>query len=247
MEAEKRNVLIIDSDEEKTKMLTGLLRRVHNNLNIYAVSNGTEAYECMMRTTMDVFILDVVLGADQYGENSGLRLVEHIREITRYLFTPVVFVTAVKGSELYAYQRLHCMGYVKKPYNVRELEEIFSYVLRFRTKRNDERTLVFRNRSIIYPVKISEIVFVESIKHQMYIHLSDGNVFQIPYRTCKKFLEEADTDCLIQCSRNTLFNRKYMLGINVADCSVVMRNRLGRLQIGSTYKEIVLRRLGIEK
>lgn len=247
MKQEKRNILIIDSSEEKVRMLTELLEKMHDNLNICAVKSGNDAYKYMLRTTIDVFVMDILLDADQYGDTSGIRVAEHIREIERYIFTPIVFVTAVKNSELYAYQKLHCMGYIKKPYDKEELERVFRYVLRFKTKRNSERTIIFRNRSLFYPVILNEIVYIESIMHQMYVHLRDGSEIAVPYRTCKKLLEEMDLDCFIQCNRSQLLNKKYVSCVNVSKNEITMRCGYGRISIGSSFKENVLIELGAGK
>ncbi len=247
MEKEKRNILIIDNDKEKVDMLVRLLHEKCDNLNIFVADNGSEAFDHLLQTTMDMFILDVVVAPDKSGDSSGLKIVEHIREVERYIFTPVIFVTAVKNSELYAYSRLHCLGYVKKPYPEEEIKKIFEYALKFRTKRRDDRTIIFRNRSMFYPIVIKEIACIEWICHQLYIHLENGSVVQVPYRTCKSVLDEMDVDYLIQCSRNTLINKRFVLGVDVSRRTIIMRNNLGTKQIGSTYKDAVLKRLGVRK
>lgn len=247
MVQEKRNILIIDSDKEKIDMLVELLHEKCDNLNIIITDNGSDAFDRLLQTTMDMFILDVVVSPDKTGDTSGFKIVEHIREVERYIFTPVIFVTAVKNSELYAYSQLHCLGYVKKPYSTKEIEKVLEYALKFRTQRREERTIVFRNRSMFYPIVIKEIACVEWICHQMYIHLGDGNVVQVPYRTCKSVLEEIDVDYLIQCSRNTLINKRFVLGVDVSRRTIILKNNLGTKQIGPTYNDIVLKKLGIRK
>ena len=247
MVKEKRNILIIDNDKEKISMLVNLLHEKCEDPNIIVVDNGSEAFNHLLKTTMDMFILDVVLAPDKSGNTSGLTLIEHIREVERYIFTPVIFVTAVKNSELYAYSKLHCLGYVKKPYSVEEIRRLFEVAMKFRTKRREDRTIIFRNRSMFYPIVIKEIACVEWFRHQLYIHLGDGSVVQVPYRTCKSMLDEIDVDYFIPCSRNTLLNKRYVLGVNVSKCTVIMKNNLGMKQIGPTYKESFLKKLGVRK
>lgn len=247
MAQEKRNVLIIDGDKEKVDMLITLLHKKSDDLEVFVVDNGSDAFDRLLKTTMDMFILDVIVSPDKNGDSSGFKIVEHIREVERYLFTPVVFVTAIRNSELYAYSQFHCLGYVKKPYPAEEIEKIFEHALKFRTKRREDRTIVFRNRSLFYPIVIKEIVCVEWFGHQLYIQLRDGSVVQVPYRTCKEMLDEMDVDYLIQCSRNTLINKKFVLGVDVARRTIILKNNLGTKQIGTTYKDIVLKRLGLRK
>lgn len=247
MKAESRNILIIDSNTEKVKTIVGLLEEVCDKPSIHVVNNGSDAFSFLLEKTIDVIILDVVVAVDKCGNNSGLKLVQCIRELDRYLFTPIIFITAIEEAELLAYSILHCFAYVKKPYKTEELRSLFKKALRYKTPRKEKGSIIFRNKGQIFAVEINKMVCIEWLNHKLYILMADGSTIQVSYRTCKEILDEIDADYMIQCSRGIIFNRKYVRGVDISDRKIVLKNNLGKKPIGPTYQESVLRKLGYTK
>ncbi len=236
----KQTVLIIDNNIEQLDIMTKIVLEVNENLEVYTVDSSAAAYELLMEVTIDVFIVDVVLNRDKPGDTSGMRLIEHIREIPKYMLTPVIFVTEESDPELYAYSELNCIGYIKKPFHKNEIKKVLKKALHYRTERNEDSTLIFRKNGIVYPIKIRDIVYIESADHMMYVHLCDKNTISIPYKTYSKILYEADADCLFQCSRSIVVNKNYVLGIDLPNRYIVLSNDLGKVDIGSTYRKKVM-------
>ena len=84
--------------------------------NVLAFDRVKDAYECLMEKEIDLFVVDIILDKSVQGDSSGLRFVDNVRRVTRYAFTPVIFVTSLEDSRLYTYEKLHCYSFVENPY-----------------------------------------------------------------------------------------------------------------------------------
>lgn len=235
-----KSVLIIEDDIEQLNILKQLVLAGDRNAEVYTADNAAQAYRYLMEKTMDVFLIDIVLDTNRPGDTSGIRLAEKLRKIPKYMFTPIIFVTALEDPSMYAYTDLNCMGYIEKPYEPERVVKLVEKALNYTTAREKEISLTFRKDGILYPVKLKEIVYMESMNHVMHVHLLSGAVLEIPYKTCKQVLLETDSKCLMQCSRSTLVNKEYVLSIDIPNRFLTLKADLGMVDIGITYKKKVM-------
>ena len=240
----KKTVLIIEDDAEQQSMLEHLVKATSEDTIIYTAANTVEAYKILMENTIDVFLVDIILDTKRPGDTSGVLLVEKLRTIPKYMFTPVIFITSLEDPTMYAYTDLNCLGYIEKPYDIGRVKKMVERALNYTTYRKEEVSLSFRRDGILYPVKVKDIVYMESIRHIMYIHLANGSCLEIPYKTCKQVLTEADTQCLVQCSRNTLVNKEYIQSVDIPNKYIILKNKMGMVDIGVTFKKKVLMEFG---
>lgn len=237
----RKTVLIVEDDAEQLHMLEKLVLGVNENTEVCTADNVTLAYRLLMEKTVDVFLVDIVLDTTVPADTSGVRLVERIRQIPKYMFTPVIFVTSMEDPEMYAYRGLNCVGYIEKPYDPVQVRKLVERALNYTTEREKDTTLTFRKDGILYPVKLKKIVYMESLRHVMNIHLTNGTVLEIPYKTCRCVLREEDTSgILLQCGRGVLVNREYVKGIDAANRYLILKNSYGMVSIGGRYKKSIL-------
>lgn len=240
----KKNVLIVNGSEAQTKKLQKLALEINKNLKIYMVKTVGAAQEIIMSITIDIFIIDTVLGIDVPGDTSGIRLAEQIREINKYVLTPLIFITSEKDPDMYAYTELNCLGYFVRPYREERLKAALEKAMFFRTERNEDKALFFRKGGVIYPVKIKDIVYIESVARNMLVHTSDGSEIEVLYKTYNTILLEADSEYLIQCSRGVVINKKYIFGIDLPNRFILLKNNLGKVDIGTTYRKKIIEEFG---
>lgn len=229
------------------EMLEKLVYEVDPGVTVYTASAAGPAYELLMERTIDVFMVDIVLDTEKPGDTSGIRLVEKLRKIEKYMFTPVVFITALEDENNYAYTDLNCLGYIEKPFDPKRVKQKVEQALHFTTKREKDATLYFRKEGIIYPIKVREITYMESMNHKVYVHLKDEPVFEVAYKTCKELLDEADTDCLLQCSRSTIINKDYVENVDPVSRYFTMKPDGDKVEIGFTYKKRVMKEFGDDR
>ena len=241
----KRIVLIVEDNEEQRSMLEHLVLEVEPEATVYTAGELGTAYRILMERTVDVLMVDIVLDTNKPGDASGIRLVEKIRQVPRYMFTPVVFVTMLEDSTKYAFTDLNCLGYVEKPFSPERVKQLVSKALSFPRKSESDHVFCFRKDGILYPVKIKEIVYIESVNHEIEVYMANGSTLTIPYKPFRQLLEEIDADCLLQCSRNTIINKDYVESVDVTNKYIAMRGCTKRIEIGITFKKKILAEYGL--
>lgn len=240
----EKAVLIVEDEEQQLNILLRLVRNVNQTADIYLARNAAEAYRTLMERTIDVFVVDIILEPEKPGDTSGFQLIDRLRKIPKYMFTPVIVVSALEDPTFYAYTELNCLGYIEKPYDPKRIAELLQKALCYTTCRNEETTINFRKSGILYPLRIKDIVYLESRNHIIYVHMVSGSCLKAPYKTCKQILKEADGDSLVQCSRSTLINRNYVLIVDTVNRLITFKDNLGRVDIGITYRKKIAKEFG---
>ncbi|NBJ93785.1 LytR/AlgR family response regulator transcription factor [Parablautia muri] len=241
----KKTVLIIEDNKIQIEMLKKLVLEINTGITVYTASDVKTAYKILMEKTIDVFLVDIILDTTRSGDTSGIRLVERVRTIPKYMFTPVVFITSLEDTTKYAYTDLHCLGYVEKPFSPENVKQLVEKALFFSTCKEEGKVFCFRKDGILYPVKVKNIIYIESRNRAVDIHMVEGGTLSISYKTCKQLLDEVDADCLIQCSRYAIVNKDYVLNVDIANRFITLKGVEEQVEIGITYKKKILAEYGL--
>lgn len=234
-----KKILILEDNQAAANHLAAIVQELEPRNTIYCFDNTKDAYHCALERRIDLFLIDIILDTSRPGDTSGLRFVENIRRVENYCFTPIIFVTSLEDARLYTYENLHCYSYIEKPFDVKRVRQTVEQCLRFPGEGGKEKTLYFRKDGIIMAVEREEIVYAESINHIMHIHTERGDILKIPYITIKKLMEEVDSSEFIQCSRNTIVNRKFAQNVDMANRIIQLKDDFGRVEIGGMFKKYV--------
>lgn len=234
-----KTVLIIEDDHAQMEYLKQLVYEVNAAVNIYTAMESAGAYKILMEKTIDVFLVDIILNPKSSSDTSGIKLVEKMRSIPKYMFTPVLFVTSLEDASGYAYRDLNCLGYIEKPFDSVNVKRMIGKALNYSTEKEKDLTICFRKDGILFPIKENDIVYIESKNHVIYIHLANGDETRFPYMTCKQILEGNDTSHMMQCSRSIIVNKEYVYNIDFVNRYIELKNNLGQVEIGITYKKKV--------
>ena len=169
-----------------------------------------------------------------------------IRTIPKYMFTPVIFITSLEDTTKYTYTDLNCLGYVEKPFSPESVKQLVKKALYFSTDKEPEKEAVhcFRKDGILFPIKIRNILYIESINHVVNIHLKEGGSLTIPYVSCKQLLEDINAKCLVQCSRDTIVNKEYIQNIDLTNRYISLYDQKDKIEIGITFKKKILLEFG---
>lgn len=241
----EKRVLIVEDNKVQSEMLKKIVLEVNANTVVYTAEDAQTAYKILLERTIDVFLIDIILDTTKPGDTSGIKLVEKIREISKYIFTPVLFVTSLEDTTNYAYTDLNCLGYLEKPFDPEAVKFLMERALNFATARNQDATFCFRKDGILYPIKVKDILYIENVNHVVTVYLVSGGTLTVPYKPCKTIIEEIDTDCLIRCSRNVIVNKDYITCVDTANRYITLKGVEGQIEIGSTYKKKVLAEFGL--
>lgn len=232
-----KKILVLEDNRVTLEYIASLIQEIDIKNTIFMCSGIKDAYQCALEKDIDLFIIDIILDTSRPGDSSGLKFVDGIRKIDRYAFTPVIFVTSLEDARLYTYEKLHGYSFIEKPFNPNKLKELIMQCLKFPSVEKKRKTMYFRKDGIILAADREDIVYAESINHTLNIHTVQGDLLSVPYITLKKFLEDVDSDCFVQCSRSAVVNKCYIHSVDITNRVIQLTKQMGTVEIGIRYKK----------
>ncbi len=232
-----KKILLLEDNEVTRNVLIELINNISNDIIIYSFLDMTGIYDFVLTHTINLFLIDIIIDKRIAGDTSGLRFAEKIRTITKYEFVPIIFISSLYDPKLYAYSSLHSFEYIEKPFDKQHVADTVAKALRFPGKNLKENSLHFRIDGAVFVVRCSEILYIESFRHKIYIYKFDGSNICTPYKTFENLLKEADGEGLQQVSRNTIVNVKYIEYIDWKNNCIKLTSCSKLINIGVTYKK----------
>lgn len=232
----KKNVLVIEDKRLHMEALCRIIDELEENIEVYRAYDAVEAYKMAMENHIHLFLVDIILKANQSGDVSGLRFVQEMRGVKRYLSTPIIFITSLEDPKLYSYSQLHCFGYIEKPFDVKQVQKGILEALETVTEAEDRRCVYFRKDGIIYSKYICDITYIEISRRKIIIHCVN-DVLEVPYKTCNEILRELGSDMFIQCSRYTIVNKEFIEQMDLTNRYIKLKGMDEMLEIGVTMKK----------
>ncbi len=236
----RRRVLYLDNEKNRVDKVTEIVKDTLEHVEIMQVDSLDEAYKILLERTIDIFIINIVMSGMDVSDTEGIRLIARIREIPRYILTPVIIISSLLDPQLYAYEELNCLGYLNKTFAEEKLVKLLEKASYFETQQTAEKVIVFRRNRVLYPVLIQDIVYMERENNLTLVHMADGTVLDVPYVTYSKLLYDANDSSLLLCNRGTIVNRNYVFAVDPSNCYVMLKNNMGTLDIGMKYRARVL-------
>lgn len=232
-----KKVLILEDNPLTVTYLKQIIDEMDIKIQVFHFDNVQDAYQCALEHHIDLFLVDVILDTKIPGDTSGLKYIERIRKIQKYVLDPVIVLTALEDSKMYTYEKLHCYSFVEKPFEPQQIKkligECFSY---YEKEAEEEKTLFFRKEGIIFAVDVGEIVYVSIQKQMMHIHTNKSDTLSVPYVSLKRFLADANCDCFVQCSKSCVVNKRYIENIDYTNRYVRLKDNFGKVEIGLRYR-----------
>ena len=230
-----RTLLILEQEAKRRERIRQIIEETLDYVTVYTAQTLAEAYQVLTESTIDIFIVNAVLEKESVTDTKGIKFVAQLREIPKYALTPVILISSLTDTVLYAFQELNCLGCLSKTFEKGEMQRLLRKASFYETKRSDERSLFLRKNKVLYPVKIKEIVFIKREQDTMCVHLADGRVLDIPYATLSGIMNDADSNNLLICSRNSIVNKQYVYALDPTNRFIILRDGLGTLEMGITY------------
>lgn len=231
-----KKVLILEDNLDNAIVIEKLIQEYDKCIKVYIESNIEHAYALVMKNTIHLFVVDIILDLSKPGDTSGIIFANSMRSITKYKYTPIIFITALHDPEIYAFRELHCYGYLEKPFSTEQARKLLVEALEFNYVRCTDPVLHFRKDGILYPIPCRDIICIQSINHSMHFYLTNKTTFTVSYKTCRQILEEAECEDLIQCNRGTIVNSDYIKNIDVSNRIITLEGNI-KAEIGIRYKK----------
>ncbi len=227
-----KRILILEDKKESISSLVNMIQNMGKEIQIYDTSEIGKAYQIAMERNIDVFLLDIILDPQKPGDMSGMIFADRIRQIEKYKFTPVIFLTGLEDPELHAYKELHCYGYLAKPYDPEKLTWLLEDAMDFSHPREDNRN--------IYLKKMQDIVYIKSSAGKMLVKTTKDEL-EISYKSNSQIIKELDSEDFIRCSRSVIVNSSFIDSIDSTNRYVQLKNAYGTLEIGTIMKKTFLK------
>lgn len=238
-----KNILIVEDNKVTlNKLSAAIYKEIGGEINVYEAMTVEEAYVVLLENRIDVFIIDIILNTRISGDTSGIKLANKIRKNKEYLFTPIIFITALADPQLYAYRELHSFGYLEKPFSMNEAIRLIRLALQSPVAVDEEKLIYFRKDGILYAVQTSKVIYLQVRNHIMEIYMLNDEL-KIPYITIKQFLKEVDSRSFLQCNRSTLVNKKYIRYVDLTNRCIGFEKPYGTVDIGPTFYKRVVKEL----
>lgn len=231
----KRNILIVEDKHQHMDAIYKIISDIPE-IDIYKAYNEDDALKILLKRSIHVFLVDIILKAKDPGDSSGLKLVQVIRNIPKYEFTPVVFITSLEDPKMFTYSDLHCYRYIEKPFNSDFVRKTVLDLLRFPISDNNKKRIFLRNNGIILALDINDIVYIEVTRRKAKFYCI-RECIEIGYKTIKQILVELDNSNFVLCNRNTIINKTFIENIDFTNRYIKLKNVSDKIEIGSIIKK----------
>lgn len=243
MEVKMKKILIVEDCQCIAEELRKIIEEINSTFEVYWCKNYEEACKLADEERIDVFIVDIILDTNKANALSGLDFVCNIRNISIYKYSPVVFITSLADSKMYAYDQLHCYRYLEKPYEAEEAKNVIKDALEMSERYEGEEYISIRDGGTIVKQKIRNIVYMESKGRKLIIRNTEGSetLYYKSIADMKKLIWNGD---FFQCNRNTLVNRKFIWKIDMGRGEIMLKDGYGVVEFGRVYKKKISEEFG---
>lgn len=230
-------ILIVEDDMNIQKLLSTCIREVDDTAQIYMSDSSQGALKIAKEHPIDIFLLDI-----QLIDYKGTVLAKELRSMDQYRYTPMIFATALANEEINSYREIKCYSFLIKPYTKEEVKQAISEAIDYRNHFSKQtKTIRIEQKSHIFEYDLKDIVYIESFRKKMVLHLQTGQneiyTEVISGYTLKSMLELINDDQFIQCHKSYLINKRYIVQIAKVEGEVSLRGVQQPIPIGSTFRD----------
>lgn len=233
-------IMIVEDDDIQRNNLKAMLEDMGSEYRILDSSNAYRALELLKANSIDLFFIDIHL-----HNESGLKLAKHIRKISGYDLTWIVFITSHLEYILEAFKEIHCYDYLLKPYDKSAIHNIIiKLLLNDPGGFNDteRRKYIFVDiNGIMVKIFIRDIIFIEVFGKLCVIHTTKGP-YNVKNLTLTRLLDIIPDNILVQSHRSYAVNIHYIQSINknLPCWEISFANYERNALIGGKYRENIM-------
>lgn len=224
------NFLLLEDELIIAKWIEKVIRSLISDVKIFISDNEDEALKIILDNNIDVFLLDI-----NVKRGSGYSFAQKVRNINRYILTPLIFITALDQKEMEAYRNIHCYSYIVKPFTKEKVAKVLSEIIKSNKKLVEK--IEIKQKKFTYVLNIDEILYFESQVKNILIKKVNGKKQQIKNHTLSSLEEELFQKGFVKCHRSFIVNRTYIKSISSTNNEIVLYNDDEIIPISKTYKK----------
>jgi len=229
----KLNCLVVDDEPLALEVIENYIQRFPGLQLVGKCRHASTAAEVLRQQSVDLLFLDI-----QMPDVSGLEFAKTLGKLPLVVFTTASREFAVQSYEAFA------IDYLVKPISF----EKFLVAVRKAFDRCEEleklkeghhpKTLLIKADNRTYRTDVGQILFIESVRDHVVIHLADGNNIT-SYTTISAMESQLPHAGFVRIHRSYLISVNHLTSFSSSE--VEIRGLI--LPIGRTYKEEVDKRL----
>jgi two-component system response regulator LytT len=217
------SIIIVEDDPIQRYVLKKMLISKYEFINIYEADSESTALDIIKQNDINMFLIDISL-----KESSGLDLAMKIREIPKYEFRQIIFLTTHMEYITQAFKRIHCYDYIIKPYNQYEVQTMLNKLILHdnsdssseKDKLDEDREIVITLKNGIYVgIKVTDILFIEVTGKNCEVNTVNGT-YVANNISLKKMIQSINCEYIIQSHRAFAINRNYIYRIEKLDVKI---------------------------
>ena len=249
----KKQVLIIESHRKQRNRIIHEVRETASEINKKVhfcwAKNIAEAENFLRYRDVDLLILNTVYRGMPLEDVPGIRFVEKLRKVEKYVSLPVVFISFKQEMMEYAYKELNCLGFLPQLFDDEEFRRVVKRGLHHTTRHDEEEYIYLRKQSTVYPVMVKDIVYVEMADRLLHIYMLNEEMLEIPHQSMVDFAKEAKSKSLVQCNKRMLVNKAYVSEVDLEKGHLLLmfKGEKQQLPIGKQYLEVVKKAFHLER
>lgn len=222
---------IVDDDEKYREEIISLLKQYEREYGeVFIVSQYTDGDELTenYKSDMDIILLDI-----EMEFMDGMTAAEYIRKLDQDVI--IVFITNMPQYAIKGYQ-VGALDYILKPLNYYAFSQTMKRAIG-RRKNSDKKYLYAVSREFKRKVDVSDILYIEVINHDLYIHTKEETIeSKGTIRDLEQQLKDMD---FFLCNKGYLVNLAYVDA--VAGSDIVIGE--DRLQVSRAKKKPLIEAL----
>lgn len=234
------NILVVEDDLNIQKLIVSAIKELANTNQIFTSISAAEALQIAKENSIDLFLFDI-----QLTDYKGTQLAKELREMPAYQYCPMIFATALANEELNAYREIKCYSFLIKPFTHEEVKQVVSEAIDYCQQFNKpQKTIRIEQKSHIFEYALDDILYIESFRKQMTLHLrtSQNAIIEevISGYTLKGMLELIADDSFIQAHKSYLINQQFVTKIDKVAGLIYLKGVSTPIPIGNKYRDQIV-------
>ena len=252
------SIILVEDDSMQRDILRKMVLSTYEFVKIYEADSEGTALEIIKNNDINMFLIDINL-----KESSGLDLAMKIRNIPKYEFRQIIFLTTHMEYITQAFKQTHCYDYIIKPYNKEEVQAMLNKLILYENSRlnnrnddfnennknNDRKVSITLKNGIYAVIKIDDIFFIE-IKGRIGEVNTINGVYEANNTSLKKIMKLIDCKYIIQSHRAFAINKNYICKIektNAKLSTIYFNNYVKTALLGYKFKDDIISDVRNEK
>jgi two-component system response regulator LytT len=124
------SIILVEDDFMQREILKKMIESTHEFVDIYEADSENAALDIIENNNINMFLIDIRL-----KESSGLDLAVKIRNIDKYQFSQIIFLTTHMEYITQAFKQTHCYDYIIKPYNQEDVQAMLNKIILYENSR----------------------------------------------------------------------------------------------------------------